>query len=242
MKKINTAGITKSKYLVPFAFAALAASALTGVVGIAHADSTTASTQNATQGIRQRGTPPAAVGKVTSIVGDSITLTDKKNNTTYVIDATNATITKHPAPTTQGTTPSATTISVSQVAVGDMIAVQGTVSGTTITATKIEDGIGAMGGRMGGPGNHGGMGGQGVRGMVTAVNGSTVTVTGIDGKSYTVDASNTSVGKFETIPVSSIQVGDSIGIQGAINGTSVTAKSIMDGIPAPKEAADAAGQ
>ena len=230
----------KNRFMVPFAVVVLAASAVTGVVGIAHADSTsTATTQNSTQGIRQPGTPPATVGKVTSIVGDNITLTDKKNNTTYVIDATNATITKHTAPATQGTAPISATISVSQVTVGDMIAVQGTVSGSNIVATKIEDGIGAMDGRMG---DHAGMGRSGVRGMVTAVNGSTVTVTGIDGKSYTVDASNTTVGKFETIPVSSIQVGDEVGIQGKFSGTSVTAKSIMDGIPAPKSDASNSAQ
>lgn len=241
--KINTTKvtqITKNKLFVPIAALVLTAGAVTGVVGIAHADSSTATgtTQLASGHTGMRGTPPAAVGKVTAVNGDSITLTDLKNSTTYTVDATNATITERTKPTTPstaGTRPAPATISVSQVAVGDMLAVQGTVNGTTITATKIEDGIYAMGatggGRMGGFGGHGGFGGSGVRGMVTAVNGSTVTVTGMDGKSYTVDASNSTVGKLQTVPVSSIQVGDSVGIQGTISGTSVTAKSIMDGMP-----------
>jgi hypothetical protein len=229
MKKIE-----HSKFVLPLAIVVLVASAITGVVGIAHADtSATAPTeQNNAQGVR--GTPPAAVGVVSAVSGTVITLTDKKTNTTYTIDAATATITKHTKPATQGAAPTNTTITASQISVGDMIAVQGTVSGSTITATKIEDGLG---GRMGGFGGHGGMGGSGVRGMVTAVNGSTITVTGMDGKSYTVDASNSTAGKFETIPVSSIQVGDSIGIQGSVNGTSVTAKSIMDGVPSQKTAA-----
>jgi hypothetical protein len=219
--------IDKNKLIVPLAFLVLAASAITGVVGIAHADSTTTTTSASTTN-HDHGTPPAAVGTVSSVDGDMITLVDKKNSVTYTVDATNATITKSTKSTTADTKPTTTTITVSQVAVGDMLAVQGTVSGNNITATSIRDGMFG-----GGPG--GMRGGMGVEGTVTAVNGSTVTVTGRDGKSYTVDATNSTVGKFETIPVSSIQIGDSIGVQGTVSGTSVTAKSIMDGMPTPKD-------
>ena len=229
--------IDKKKLIIPLAVVILAAGAITGVVGIAHAASTTASTQSGS-GMWHGGTPPAAVGTVTAVSGDTITLTDKKNSTTYTVDATNATITKRTAPVagttnTPGTRPAPTTITVSRIAVGDTLVVQGTVSGTNITATKIADGVGGMGrGFGGGAGMRGGPGGGGVHGTVTAVNGNTVTITAKNGTTYTVDASNSTVGKFETIPVSGIQVGDSVGVQGTVSGDAVTAKSIIDGIPA----------
>jgi hypothetical protein len=230
--------IEKTKLIIPLALVALATSAV-GVVSIAHADTNTTAAQPVSQMHAQR-TPPAAVGTVTAVNGNSITLTDKKSNTTYTVDATNASITERTKSTTApvaGVRPAPTTITVSQIAVGDTLMVQGTTSGTTITATKIADGVGGMGGFGGG---HGGRG-PGVMGTVTAVNGNTVTVTGKDGKSYTVDASISTVGKIQTITVAGIQVGDSVGIQGTVNGTSVTAKSIMDGMPAPHAEGATAG-
>jgi hypothetical protein len=221
----------KDRFLVPIAGLVLAAGLVMGVVGIAHADTTSTQPTGA-----QHGTPPAAFGKVTAVNGDDITITAQGKNsttgTTYTVDATNATITKRTAPTTQGAKPTSTTITVSQVAVGDMLSVQGTVSGTTITATSINDGQGGFGGGRGGM--MGGRG-QGVMGTVTAVNGSTLTVTGKDGTTYTVDASNANLTKMETITVSDVQVGDTVGVQGTVSGDSVTAKSVMDGIPTPPQ-------
>jgi hypothetical protein len=211
---------------------------------------------------------PAAVGKVTAISGDTITLTGM-NNTTYTVDATNATVQKISAPavpvaqasgtpsTSSSTTapakskPTITTISVSNIAVGDTLMVQGTVTGTNVTATKIVDStFGAWG--------HGGSGmgqksGQkpGVMGKVTAVNGNTITVSGMNNTTYTVDATNATVQKISapvaattgstssstppakptltTISVSNIAVGDTIMVQGTVTGTNVTATKITDG-------------
>ena len=217
-----------SKFIIPIAVFALIATAVTGAVGVA--DAAAPSTQSTT-GAHQ-GTPPAAAGLVTAVNGDIITMTDTKSGTTYTVDATNATLTKRTKPTTApvagAARPTPTTITVSQVAVGDMVSVQGTVSGTNIVATKVQDGIIGRGGFGGAKGR-----GPGVMGTVTAVNGSTVRVTGKDGKTYTIDASNSTVGKFETINVSGISVGDTVGVQGTVNGTSLTAKNIMDGMPTP---------
>jgi hypothetical protein len=69
----------------------------------------------------------------------------------------------------------------------------------------------------------------GVGGTVTAVNGNTVTVTGADGKTYTIDASAATVTKDETVSVSNIAVGDTVMANGTVNGTSVTATAIHDG-------------
>jgi len=234
--QLKTKGImqeNKSKLLVPLAALVLAVSAVTGVAAMANADTGTTTTGSTVNpgGPMQHGTPPAAMGTVTAVSGDDITLTDSKTNTTYTVDATNATITKRAAPVAQGDKPTSTTITVGQVAVGDTLMVQGTVSGTTVTATKIEDGVGGFGGGKGGM--RGGPGGMGVQGTVTAVNGDTVTVTGKNGTIYTVDATNSTVSKMETMSVSDISVGDEIGVQGTVSGDSVTAKSIMDGIPTP---------
>lgn len=89
------------------------------------------------------GFKPAALGKVTAINGNVITLSGRdfatKSNTTYTVDAANATITKLNPPAAKGSKPTSTPISISQISVGDMLIVQGTVPGTTIQATTIRD-------------------------------------------------------------------------------------------------------
>jgi len=68
-----------------------------------------------------------------------------------------------------------------------------------------------------------------IGGSVTAINGSTLTVTNKSNVVYTVDASNATVNKARvTSTVSNIVVGDNVIIQGAVNGNSVTASSIID--------------
>lgn len=107
-------------------------------------------------------TPPAAVGKVTAVNGTTITLSGMARPatkgaapvaTTYTIDASSATITKLSAPTAKGAKPTEATISASNIAVGDMLMVEGTANGSSITATSITDDAGfGMGGKgRGGP-------------------------------------------------------------------------------------------
>jgi hypothetical protein len=78
------------------------------------------------------------MGKVTSISGSTITLTGQ-NGTIYTIDASSAQIKKFTTGTSD-TKPTETTISVSDIQVGDNLMIKGTVSGTTVTATEIVDG------------------------------------------------------------------------------------------------------
>ncbi len=66
---------------------------------------------------------------------------------------------------------------------------------------------------------------RGVAGTVTAVSGTTITLTGKDGTTYTVNAGTATVEKIETINASAIAVGDTL----MVGGTSVTAEHIMDG-------------
>jgi riboflavin synthase alpha subunit len=161
------------------------------------------------------------MGKVTAISGSTITISSQKpgntTSTTYTVDASSATVTKD--------RDAASTLSA--IAVGDTISVDGTVSGNTITATAIHDGFGGPGG----PGGFGGRGG-GAMGTVTAINGSTLTVTGKDGGTYTVDASSATVkASGATSAVSDIKVGDTVMIQGSITTATMTAKNIEDGVP-----------
>ena len=212
----------------------------------------TTSTTTGQHAAFKRGTPPAAMGSVTAVSGSTITVTDKKSGTSYTVNASAATIEKFTPPaagtlstgsgsaTKPTTKPAPVTISVSNIAVGDNVTVEGTVSGTTITATKIMDG--AMMGGMGrfGMGGARGFGGQG--GTVTAINGNTITLTGKNGTTYTVDASSASIKKVSTINVSGIAVGDTLMVNGTTSGTSISAKSIIDGMLGSGKPASAATQ
>jgi hypothetical protein len=71
--------------------------------------------------------------------------------------------------------------------------------------------------------------GPGVMGTVTAVSGNTVTLTGRDGKTYTVDAGSAAITKDQTVSVTDIQVGDTLVADGTVSGASVAASSIHDG-------------
>lgn len=74
-----------------------------------------------------------------------------------------------------------------------------------------------------------GHGPMGVVGTVTAVNGSTITLTGKDGKTYTVNATSAAIDKVSTITTAQIAAGDTLMVGGQVSGTSVTADHIMDG-------------
>lgn len=213
---------TQKLALVPAALALmLGGGALMSYAGLASAQTTSTTSTTASAGAHQRA--PGVFGTITAINGSTVTVESKgfgpnATATTYTVDASGATVTKDGAAG-----------SVSSLAVGDTIMAQGTVSGTDVTATKILDG--KMGPGMGG--GRGGRGmGPGVMGTVSAVNGNTLTVTGKNGTTYTVDASSAKVSKMETLSVSDIKVGDTVGVQGQVSGSAVTAKQIMDGIPA----------
>lgn len=207
-----------------FALAALAAiGGGAGVSAVASAQtsntnppSTTGNQTSGPQNFHRIG--PGIMGTVASISGHTITVTGK-NATTYTVDATNAKFFKKTADAQLGT------VTIADVAVGDALGVRGAVTGTSVVATEVIDGVGSgifRGHR--GPGK-----GLGVMGTVSAINGNTLTVTKPDGKTYTVDASNAKVSKVVDLSVSGIKVGDHIGVEGAITGTSVVASHIMDG-------------
>lgn len=191
-----------------------------------HAAGTTTTGTQPTSGFKHM-TPPAAAGSVTAVSGNTITVTDKRTNTTYTVDTSGATIQKFTPPTagtTPTTKPAPVTITVSQIQVGDNVSIQGTVSGTNITATKVLDGLMGFGGGFRGPrGSHGAMG------TVSSINGNTITLTGKNGTTYTVNAGSATVKKVSDSSVGSIAVGDTLSVNGSTSGNSITAKNIVDG-------------
>ena len=199
-------------------------------------------------GMRMMGQmKPGIFGTVTAVNGTTLTVSGRAfaapvqgqkpgmtATTTYTVDASNATVRKDNATTT-----------LSAVAVNDRVFVTGTVSGTNVTATAINDGIGGMMGRK--PGNGQGapvspIKGNGepvVAGTVSSVNGSTIAITTSSGTSYTIDATSAMVTKGNaTSTVASVSTGDYVVVQGTVNGSSVTASSVIDG----KAQANASGQ
>ena len=210
-------------------------------------------------GARYGGMQSGIFGTVSAVNGNSLTVTSGARpsrpmpeqatgatpaavaTTTYTVDATNAKIYKGSA---------TTTVSVSDIAIGDTVMVQGTVSGTSVTATVIRDGAVPMAGRPG-MGDKLGRGasstasgtppiqGNGepvIGGNVTAISGTSITVTNASNVTYTIDAASTTIVKNGTsTAVGNIAVGDNLIVQGAVSGNSVTASSIIDqGIKAAK--------
>jgi hypothetical protein len=174
-------------------------------------------------------------GTVSAVSGTTLTVTQRtmRPNTTttptvYTVNASNASVVKNGATST-----------VANIAVGDTVAIQGTISGTDITASMIRDGMGRS---M--PEGRGlwqratsstpasliqGNGEPVIGGNVTSVNGEIVTITNASNATYTIDATNAKIVKNgATSTVSALAIGDGIIAQGTVNGTSVTAVSIID--------------
>jgi hypothetical protein len=173
---------------------------------------------------------PGVFGTVSAVNGTTLTVTSKggptnqgSTGTTYTVNASGATVMKDGATST-----------VSAIATGDTVMVQGAISGTTVTATKINDGMMQGGPGMGkaGGGALASLQGNGepvVGGSVTAISGDSLTVTNKSNVTYSVDATNaTVIVKNATSSLADISTGDNVVVQGTVNGTAVTASTIID--------------
>ncbi|MFA5048155.1 MAG: DUF5666 domain-containing protein [Patescibacteria group bacterium] len=180
------------------------------------------------------GNRSGVVGTVATISGTTLTVNGRQSfgtstaSVVYTIDGANATVVKNNATST-----------FSSITVGDTIFVQGTISGTSVTATSICDGMkgGPKGENPGEKRGHNssstppiqGNGQPVIAGTISAVSGSALTVSAKSGIQYSVDATTAKIVKGQTvITVSNIAVGDPVVVQGATNGTSVVASSIID--------------
>ena len=186
---------------------------------------------------------PGVFGTVSAINGNVLTVASKQwskpvagattapttSPITYTVDATSATITKN-----------GSAGSIASILTGDTIMAQGTLTGTNLVATTIRDGQMGMGmrGISGSPvaGNHPaktspitGNGQPVVAGTVTAVNGSTLTITNKSNVVYTIDASSAKIVQGQnTISASNIATGDMVVVQGTVSGNSIVASSVID--------------
>lgn len=186
----------------------------------------------------QMMTRPVVSGTVTLIAGNTITISGHQGMasssaplTTFVIDATNAKIMKA---NVAGT--------ITSVVVGDTVVVSGTLTGTNVVATMIRDGVmmdrGGEGRGMMNNTNSAnaqamqqlqGNGQPVIAGTITAINGTSVTITNKSNVTYTAETSAAKViiaGTASTI--ASAKVGDMVIVQGTINGTAITASSVID--------------
>ena len=178
------------------------------------------------------------LGTVSTINGNTITVLGHTGfgvggaTTTFTVDATNAKVTKNNATST-----------VASIITGDTVTVQGKITGTSIVAVAIRDGAFNRPGMGFGRDDDNGQGkigtstrpiiaGNGqpiVAGTISAINGSIISIGNNGNTTYTVDTTNAKIiqGK-DTITVSGLKTGDMVVVQGTINGTSVTASSVID--------------
>ena len=176
------------------------------------------------------GTPPAAFGTVASVGADTFTLTTR-DGTKVTVDVSG---------TTTYVDPGVTTPSFTDVKVGDHVAVFGTDSSNTVTATKVA--IGGPGGDGPGGDGPGGFGGHrdfggtppAVVGTVASVATNTFVVTSPDGTKVTVDVgSSTSYMEFgkTSASIADVTVGAHVAVFGTDANNTVTATEVGIGNP-----------
>ena len=179
---------------------------------------------------------PGVMGVVSNISGSNLVVQSKgfspnSATTTYSVDASNAAVMYKGATST-----------LSVIVVGNSISIQGTINGTLIVATKINVGMGF--GRVNGqksamgPRNASstiqvnmpeGNGQPIIGGTVSAISGTIITIANKSNISYSIDASTAIIKKGNAVSsLSGIAAGDSVLVQGTINGTSVIATTVND--------------
>jgi len=128
---------TQKFALVPLSAAVLlGGGAIAGYAGLAAAQTNTTQSGQTTQGHHgppmgmdhMHGRGPGVMGTVSAINGTTITVTGK-NGTTYTVNAASTTVDK------------VVQLSVGDIKVGDTIGVMGQVSGSSVTANHIMDGL-----------------------------------------------------------------------------------------------------
>jgi hypothetical protein len=193
--------------------------------------------------MRNRMMRPIVTGTVTFVSGNIITISGKTTmhtasttqaTSTFTIDATNAKIRKDESKS-----------GVSTIVVGDTLVVSGTLTGTNVVATIIHDGnkvmIGKHDKRDKGDGDGEdknddvkspifvGNGQPITMGVITAITGNTITISNKSNVTYTINATTSNVlVKNATSTVSALTVGDQLLVQGVVNGSSITASTIID--------------
>jgi hypothetical protein len=140
---VDATNATVTKMGVSSSVSSIAVGDMVMVAGTVNGNSVVATTIR--DGLPQAGemhqkntTPPVSIikgngqpvigGAVTAVSGNTLTVTNK-SKVTYTVDMTNATVEKANAAS-----------SVSAIAVGDNVVVQGAITGNAVTATSVIDG------------------------------------------------------------------------------------------------------
>jgi Domain of unknown function (DUF5666) len=180
---------------------------------------TTAATSTTTGGAGFGGPGRAGglgtAGTIASVNGTTMSLTTASGST-LVVKTTSST-----------TAASSATGAIADVKQGDNVVVVGTATGSTIAARSINDAGATAVGASGLPAGTTGF----ASGSVSAINGATLTVTESNGTKVSVTTtSSTPVTILQSIPVSSLAVGQTIRVTGTTNSDgSITASSIREG-------------
>ncbi len=188
-------------------------------------------------GMATCGSPPAAVGTVKSVGNDTFTLTT----------ASGSTVTVDVGSATKYVDPSVSSPSFSNVTVGEHVAVMGTESSNTVTATSVL--IGSPSGMKGlggfGPGGPGGPGGPPAAvGTVQSVGANTFTLTTASGSTVTVDVGSSTkyVDPSVSSPsFSSVTVGEHVAVIGTDSSNTVSATTVLIGAPPARMAPPGSG-
>ena len=184
----------------------------------------------------QKMPKPTLIGKVVSISETSLTITTK-DDATYTVDTTGAKVFKREI---SGTSKDSLTTSP-MVAIGDSVAIVGTLTGTAVANTTTIYIISSL--IPGVDQDFSDIASQPVlRGQVTAVTNGSATVTTKDGTAYSVETLNAKIMKksapaldtsttSNTPTVPFLTVGDSVVVLGTLAGTAVTNTTMIYVLP-----------
>lgn len=143
-------------------------------------------------------------------------VTAKTDTTLTIVNSTNVAYTVTLASDSQIWINKTKQTTLSGFVVGDNVMIQGTLTGSTISAKKVM----AMHLPVGT-----------IIGKITAVNGTTLTVLGTDNKTYTVLASSATIkasGSSKVSQIANLSVGDEVIVKGDLSGTTLTASAITE--------------
>ncbi|MDA8297733.1 MAG: DUF5666 domain-containing protein [Actinomycetota bacterium] len=219
--------------------AAAATTVLSGALGGGVAYAATSGGASATAGAlsasaRSSGAWLSAPGRTAPAVIGTVSAVNAAANTFSVKNAAGSTYTINVSSSTTYREHGDSSASLSKLSVGDHVAVIGTASGTTVSATAVLIGMGDGLGPFGHPGGPFGAA-PAVIGTVSAVNAAanTFSVKNAAGSTYTINVSSSTTYREHgdsSASLSKLSVGDHVAVIGTASGTTVSATAVLIGM------------